>query len=46
VQFSLNRIGSASESGEHLFASATSGIVAVNDGGTWAGVTDLALPYP
>src|SRR5689334_15469423 len=46
VQFSLNRIGSASESGEHLTASATSGIVAVNDGGTWAGVSDLALPFP
>src|SRR5689334_511333 len=46
VQFSLNRIGSASESGEHLIASATSGIVASDDGGTWAGVSDLALPFP
>jgi hypothetical protein len=29
-----------------LNASALSGIVAIDDGGTWAGVTDLALPFP
>jgi hypothetical protein len=29
-----------------LNVSAESGIVAVDDGGTWAGVTDLELPYP
>ena len=29
-----------------LTASAGTGIVAENDGGTWAGVTDLALPFP
>jgi hypothetical protein len=46
VQFALNRIGSSSESGEHLIASASSGIVASDDGGTWAGVGDLALPFP
>jgi hypothetical protein len=28
-----------------LDAAASSGIVAVDDGGTWAGVTDLELPY-
>jgi hypothetical protein len=29
-----------------LTASSASGIVAVDDGGTWAGVTDLLLPFP
>ena len=29
-----------------LNATAGTGIVAVDDGGTWAGVTDLALPFP
>ena len=29
-----------------LTAGATTGIVAIDDGGTWAGVTDLGLPYP
>jgi hypothetical protein len=28
-----------------LFASATTGIVAVNDGGTWAGADTLVLPF-
>src|SRR3954469_4962633 len=46
VQVPLDRIGSASESNVHLIASATSGIVAVNDGGTWAGASDVALPFP
>jgi hypothetical protein len=27
-------------------ATALTGIVAVDDGGTWAGVTDLELPFP
>src|SRR4051794_23645965 len=46
VQVNLNRIDSASESGVHLIVSASSGIVASDDGGTWEGVSDLALPYP
>ena len=29
-----------------LTASGATGIVAVDDGGTWAGVTELALPFP
>ncbi|MEA2708234.1 MAG: hypothetical protein QOF78_835 [Phycisphaerales bacterium] len=29
-----------------LTATAASGIVAVDDGGTWAGVFELALPFP
>ena len=32
--------------GTLLTAGAGTGIVADDDGGTWAGVTDLALPYP
>src|SRR4051812_40580631 len=46
VQLSLNRIGTASESGTHLLASESTGIVAVGDGGTWVGVEDLGLPFP
>src|SRR4051812_46698183 len=33
-------------SGIHLNASAATGIVAADDGGAWAGVTNLALPFP
>ena len=29
-----------------LTAAAGNGIVAVNDGGTWAGATNVALPFP
>jgi hypothetical protein len=29
-----------------LTATGLTGIVAVDDGGTWAGVTDLVLPFP
>src|SRR3954468_12001569 len=36
VQVPLDRVGAATESNVHLIASATSGIVAVDDGGTWA----------
>ena len=32
--------------GVTLTASATTGIVAVDDGGTWSGVSDLVLPFP
>ena len=34
------------EPGVTLTASAATGIVAVDDGGAWDGVTDLALPFP
>jgi len=46
VQVPLDRIGDSSESGVHLFVSASSGIVASGDGAAWAGVRDLALPFP
>ena len=45
VIFTLVVIGSATEAGIHLNASASSGIVAVDDGGTWAGVSELELPW-
>lgn len=32
--------------GNRLTATAGTGIVAVNDGGTWSGVTDLLMPFP
>jgi hypothetical protein len=38
--------GDATGTGTTLTAAADNGIVAVDDGGTWAGVTDLVLPYP
>src|SRR4051812_31287482 len=44
VQIPLDPIGSASESNVHLIATATNGIVASDDGGTWAGESDLRLP--
>src|SRR4029078_5424393 len=46
VQVPLDRIGDSSESGVHLFVSASSGIVASGGGGAWGGVGDLALPFP
>ena len=46
VQVPLDRIGDSSESGVHLFVSASSGIVASGDGAAWAGVSDVALPFP
>ena len=36
----------ASGAGTTVTATAANGIVAVNDGGTWAGVTGVTLPYP
>ena len=46
VEIDLDRTGSATESGVHLIASATSGIVAADDASEWSGVADLALPFP
>jgi hypothetical protein len=34
------------ESEQTMSAAPTTGIVAVDDGGTWEGVTDLPLPFP
>jgi hypothetical protein len=38
--------GSTSGPADLLNVSAGNGIVAVNDGGAWAGVTNLAMPFP
>ena len=42
----LNILGEWVDPDVKLTASAMTGIRAVDDGGTWAGVTDLVLPYP
>ena len=46
VQITLNEFDPESVPGIVLSASATSGIVAVDDGGQWAGASNLPLPYP
>ena len=46
VEFHLDSIQVGQGGGVFLYATAMSGIVAVDDGGTWAGVTALALPFP
>ncbi|MGB7159619.1 MAG: hypothetical protein WBD40_16245 [Tepidisphaeraceae bacterium] len=46
VRVSLNEVGGAMQPGVHLTTGAGNGIVAVDDGGTWAGATDLLLPFP
>jgi hypothetical protein len=46
VRVPLNPIDGAMHPDIHLTASAASGIVAVDDGGTWAGADVLALPFP
>ena len=38
--------GPASGTAETLSATASTGIVASDDGGTWAGVSELGLPFP
>ena len=45
VVLTLAQAGSA-EGPTVLSASATTGIVAADDGGAWAGATELGLPYP
>jgi hypothetical protein len=42
----LESVGSYFESDQHMSATPTTGIVAVDDGGTWEGCTDLPLPFP
>ncbi len=46
VEVGLVMIGPAIEPDTHLTAEPGNGIVAVDDGGTWAGVVSLALPFP
>ena len=46
VRVALNAIGGAMTPGVHLTAGAANGIVAADDGGAWAGVVELALPWP
>lgn len=42
----LVQVSETTPGGVTLDASAGTGIVAVNDGGRWAGTSGLALPYP
>jgi hypothetical protein len=46
VKLTLVSIDDPTGPGILLSVSALSGIVAVNDGGTWPGVTNLSLPFP
>ena len=46
IQVFLEQIGSPTVSDVELWATAATGIVATDDGGTWAGVTALVLPFP
>jgi hypothetical protein len=45
IEFLMVHIGS-SPFGDYMHATGASGIVAVDDGGTWAGVPDTGLPFP
>ena len=46
VAITLEEIDVGTGEGITLDATTDSGIVAVDDGGTWDGVTELALPFP
>jgi hypothetical protein len=46
VRIELNGVSEATGTGVRLSAGAANGIVAVDDGGTWAGITDEPLPFP
>jgi hypothetical protein len=46
IQVFLEQVGSPTVSDVELSATALTGIVATDDGGTWAGVTGLVLPFP
>ena len=46
VVIALLELGPTEDPGTLLTATASTGIVAVDDGGAWAGVTDLPLPFP
>lgn len=45
LRAALGAFDLASEPGVHLTATAQTGIVAADDGGTWAGVSNVALPF-
>jgi hypothetical protein len=46
VRIELVEVGVSGDPGTRLTASAANGIVAVDDGGEWAGVSDVELPFP
>ena len=46
VRVPVTEFDPSSSSGTVLNATAATGIVAVDDGGTWAGVSELGLPFP
>ena len=46
VQIELSAIGEWTGPDVRLNVGTGNGIVAVNDGGTWGGVSDLELPFP
>ena len=46
VRLELEDIGPSVAPDVRLSASAGTGIVAVDDGGAWGGVSDVALPFP
>jgi hypothetical protein len=45
VALTMHEIDSSEGAGDILDATGESGIVASDDGGTWAGVSDVALPF-
>ncbi len=45
VRVPLSELEPWTGSGTHLIVSANNGIVAVDDGAQWAGVTDVELPF-
>lgn len=46
IKVFLEEIGGPTVPDVELTATAGTGIVAVDDGGTWAGVTNVVLPFP
>jgi hypothetical protein len=46
VRFTLTGIGDSTSSITTLTATSATGIVAVDDGGTWGGADDVELPWP
>ena len=46
IKVFLEEIGGPTVPDVELTATAATGIVAVDDGGTWAGVMNLVLPFP
>src|SRR5262249_49694777 len=46
ISITLDAVGAYAPTDLKLSATAMTGIKAVDDGGTWAGVTDLNLPFP